>query len=57
LNIVDSTGRASGTLTVELDSATPADLIVREEDYYPERFRVREFPTRQQLEAIGLEEH
>ena len=33
------------------------DLIVREEDYYPERFRVREFPTRQQLEAIGLDEH
>lgn len=31
-------------------------LIVPEEEYYPPRFRVREFPSREQLEAIGFEE-
>lgn len=50
---LESGGIASG----QWDEVIPivGDLIRREEEYYPPRFRVREFPSREQLEAIGLD--
>ena len=36
-------------------AAVVTDLIVLDETYYPDRYRVREFPSRNQLKSIGFE--